>query len=294
MSVSSDRDDFLKLVLFHTNKESVHLVDAIFPKLETQFEEYIKNIQYSVERMNVLKDVALKAQTSDIKETVEKSGQSRWRVAPRVRKANKKSVIGELYENVKSLASSVAVLNHKLNEIHSSNIGKLHVSQYKLEHELKSTVEWTMVQIIEHANNLRTALDSDEDDTSDEINWYQEKKFQLSPRDGWEENGILDEIRFWAKSDRNQLFWASGACGPNHDTWVTRFALDAIDAFRSQAAPLAYVLCDANEEMTPHLLCQKLISRILDQDPTAVLQDPRVFNARSFHVASLAGSHDKL
>jgi hypothetical protein len=131
MSVSSDGDDFLKLVLFHTNKESVRLVDAIFPKLETQFEEYIKNIQYSMERMNVLKDVALKAQTSDIKETVEKSGQSRWRVAPRMRKANKKSVVGELYENVKSLASSVAVLNHKLNEIHLSNIGKLHVSQYK-------------------------------------------------------------------------------------------------------------------------------------------------------------------
>lgn len=81
------------MVLFQTNKQSVRLVDAIFPKLETQFEEYIKNIQYSMERMNVLKDIALKAQTSDIKETVEKSGQSRWRVTPRMRKANKNQLL---------------------------------------------------------------------------------------------------------------------------------------------------------------------------------------------------------
>lgn len=214
-----------------------------------------------MERMNVLKDVALKAQTSDMKETVEKSGQ----------------IIGALYGNMKSLAASVDVLSLKLNEVHLNN------------------TEWTMVQLIEHTNNLRATLDSAaEDDASDELKWCHQKKFHLSPRDQWQENGILDEISFWAKSDKNQLFWASGACGPNHDSWVTPFALDAIDAFRSQAVPLAYILCDAHETMTSHSLCQKLISRILDQNPAAVLRNPKVFNSRSLYLATSAKSHDKL
>jgi hypothetical protein len=49
------------------------LVDAIFPRIETQFEPYITNIQSSIQQMLALKDAAHKAQTSDMKETVENS-----------------------------------------------------------------------------------------------------------------------------------------------------------------------------------------------------------------------------
>jgi hypothetical protein len=51
----------------------VRLVDAIFPRIEAQFEVYIANIQNSLQQMLALKDAALKAQTSDMKETVENS-----------------------------------------------------------------------------------------------------------------------------------------------------------------------------------------------------------------------------
>jgi hypothetical protein len=51
----------------------VRLVDAIFPRIEAQFEVYIANIQNSMQQMLALKDAALKAQTSDMKETVENS-----------------------------------------------------------------------------------------------------------------------------------------------------------------------------------------------------------------------------
>jgi hypothetical protein len=153
---------------------------------------------------------------------------------------------------------------------------------------------WNDVQIIEHANSLRSLLDPDDQDAQDETMHYKDMNHHLSPRDGWRENGILEEIEFWVKSEENHVLWASGSCGPNHDSWVTPFALDMIDAMRSQAAPLIYILCDANETMTAHLLCTQLICRALDQMPTMILQDPRVFNARRFRAAAAARSYAKI
>jgi hypothetical protein len=49
------------------------LVDAIFPRIEAQFEVYITNNQNSMQQMLALKDAALKAQTSDMKDIVENS-----------------------------------------------------------------------------------------------------------------------------------------------------------------------------------------------------------------------------
>ncbi len=61
---------------FQANAILVRLVDAIFPRIETQFEVYMANIQSSMQQMLAVKDVALKAQTSDMKETVENSAYS--------------------------------------------------------------------------------------------------------------------------------------------------------------------------------------------------------------------------
>jgi hypothetical protein len=49
------------------------LVDAIFPRIEAQFEVYITNIQNSMQQMLALTDAALKAHTSDMKDIVENS-----------------------------------------------------------------------------------------------------------------------------------------------------------------------------------------------------------------------------
>jgi hypothetical protein len=122
---------------------------------------------------------------------------------------------------------------------------------------------------------------------------YDGIKHHLSPRDEWKENGILDEIKVWAKSEENHVLWASGSCGPSHDSWVTPFALDIIEAMRSQAAPLTYVLCDANETMTTSLLCRQLICRTLDQIPSIMLQDAWVFSTRRFRAAATAESYTK-
>lgn len=124
--------------------------------------------------------------------------------------------------------------------------------------------------------------------------YYKSIKHHLSPRDGWQENGILEEIKVWAKSEENHVLWASGSCGPSNDSWVTPFALDIIEATRSQVAPLIFVLCDANEIMTTHFLCRQLICRTLDQMPTLILQDPRIFNARRFRAAATQKSYTKI
>lgn len=202
-------------------------------------------------------------------------------------------VIGQLHENVKVVASSVAVLNRKLEEAQLNAMRKPHTLPCSEKKLIISTV-WNDVQIIEHVNNLRSLLDPDDQDAQDEAMRYKDINHHLSPRDGWRENGILDEIKFWAKSEENHVLWASGSCGPSHDSWVTPFALDMIDAMRSQAAPLTYVLCDANETMTAHLLCSQLICRTLDQMPSLILQDPRVFNARRFRAAAAAKSYAKI
>lgn len=202
-------------------------------------------------------------------------------------------VIGQLYENVKVVASSVAVLNRKLEEAQLNAMCKQELP-LSPERILIIVTVWNDVQIIEHANKLRSLLDPDDQDAQDETMHYKDMKHHLSPRDGWQENGILEEIKFWVKSEENHVLWASGSCGPSHDSWATPFALDMIDAMRSQAAPLTYILCDANETMTAHLLCSQLICRTLDQMPTMILQDPRVFNARRFRAAAAAKSYAKI
>lgn len=203
------------------------------------------------------------------------------------------TVIAQLHENVKVVASSVAVLNRKLEEAQLNAMCKQGSFSYP-ERRLIIIAVWNDIQIIEHVDKLRSLLDPDDQDAQDEAERYKDTKHHLSPRDGWQENGILKDIKFWVESEENRVLWASGSCGPSHDSWVTPFALDMIDAMRSQAAPMTYILCDANETMTVHLLCSQLICRTLDRMPSMILQDPRVFNARRFRAAAAAKSYNNI
>ena len=150
------------------------------------------------------------------------------------------------------------------------------------------------MQIIEHANTLRALLDQDHLDAEDETLHYKGKTQNLTYRDSWRANGIVDDLEDWTNSEEAPVFWASGSCGPNHDSWVTPFSLDIIEAMRSQTAASTSVLCDSHATMTPHLLCRHLICRTLDQIPTLILQDPRIFNARKFRAAAAAASYISL
>jgi hypothetical protein len=80
------------------------------------------------------------------------------------------------------------------------------------------------------------------------------------------------------------------ACGPfgSKDSWVTCFSRDLIRLLQSQDVKMTFTFCDQQEgwTLTPTLLIKRLIGQLLEQNPTLVLQEPRVFNVRVFQNTS--------
>ena len=116
----------------------------------------------------------------------------------------------------------------------------------------------------------------------------QVKNFPLSPKDDWEENGILKHLFIWSSSDHRTLLWAMGRSG-NQDPWVTSFTLDMIEAFRTQEVTLLYALCNntaTTQFLTPNALLRRFISQLLDHCPRLAFQYPRWFNKYVFHNAT--------
>jgi hypothetical protein len=126
----------------------------------------------------------------------------------------------------------------------------------------------------------------DNNDDQDFKTW-QTVKFRLAPKDHWEVNGVLDRVAQWSELYVNSIFMACGPFG-SKDSWVTSFSRDLIRLLRSQDVKMTFAFCDQQEgrTLTPTLLIKRLIGQLLEQNPTLVLQEPRVFNVRVFQNTS--------
>ena len=118
------------------------------------------------------------------------------------------------------------------------------------------------------------------------------QKFSLTPKDAWDENGILDDLLSWSTGGRSTLLWIGGSSG-NQDSWVTPFALDMIEAFRTQELTLLFTLCDshprragAHRFLTPNILLRRLIAQLLGRHTRLAFQNPRLFNEHRFRSAT--------
>jgi hypothetical protein len=134
---------------------------------------------------------------------------------------------------------------------------------------------------------LNILLDENNDDQ--DLETWQAVKFRLAPKDHWEVNGVLDRVAQWSDAPlyMNSILTICGPFG-SKDSWVTYFSRDLIRLLRSQEAGMTFAFCDQKEgrTLTPTLLMKRLIGQLLEQNPTLVLQDPRVFNVRTFQKTS--------
>ena len=108
--------------------------------------------------------------------------------------------------------------------------------------------------------------------------------FHLSPKDQWENNGILEHLTAWSASGSNSLIWIGGSSG-NQDSWVTDFSLDMIQAFQVQSSTLLYALCNnlsSARFFTPCTLVTSLIVRLLCAHPNLAYQNPELCNQHRF------------
>jgi hypothetical protein len=147
---------------------------------------------------------------------------------------------------------------------------------------------WTNAQASATSYQLLNILLDDNNDDQDFKTW-QAVRFRLAPKDHWEVNGVLDRVAEWSGAPLylNSIFMACGPFG-SKDSWVTCFSRDLIRLLQSQDVKMTFAFCDQQEgrKLTPTLLIKRLIGQLLEQNPTLVLQEPRVFNVRVFRKTS--------
>ncbi|KAK8135620.1 hypothetical protein PG984_003560 [Apiospora sp. TS-2023a] len=114
--------------------------------------------------------------------------------------------------------------------------------------------------------------------------------FRLSPKDHWDNNGIIEKLVRWSRTTC-PLLWVGGQSG-NQDPWVTELSLDIVQALLSQDITVLYVFCSdvasASESFNPADLVRLLIAQLLRIHPQLAYGNPwsysvmRLQNASSF------------
>ena len=135
---------------------------------------------------------------------------------------------------------------------------------------------------------LRQSLLPDNVDHDEDYHKARSQKIELSPKDQWEENGILDVLLEWSYTGRDTLLWIGGASG-SRDSWVTQLSLDMIDAFQGQGPTLIHTFCNSPssvDSLTPRCLLKGLIVQLLTHHPNLAFQNPQLFNEYRFHNAT--------
>jgi hypothetical protein len=101
---------------------------------------------------------------------------------------------------------------------------------------------------------------------------------ELSQRETWENNGVLDSLHQWSRTAK--LLWVGGRSG-DRQPWVTALSFDLTYAMRLRDCITAQVYCaQAEPPMTPISLAKHLIVQILLQNPELAIQIPDQINAR--------------
>lgn len=116
--------------------------------------------------------------------------------------------------------------------------------------------------------------------------------FRLSPKDHWDNNGVLGRLLEWSHgSGHGPALWIGGSSG-NQDPWVTELSVDIVQALRPQLKTVIYVFCSdlaqASSTLTPAGLTGILVGQILQIHPELAYNDAvyysvsRLQNATTF------------
>lgn len=107
--------------------------------------------------------------------------------------------------------------------------------------------------------------------------------FRLSPKDHWDNNGILDDLLKWSHdSGHDPILWIGGSSG-NQDTWVTELSVDIGQALRPQLKTVLFVFCSdlvqAASTFTPAALVRILVGQLLEIHPELAYNDAVYYSA---------------
>ncbi|KAF2028629.1 hypothetical protein EK21DRAFT_90449 [Setomelanomma holmii] len=250
------------LLVFKTvfkRKETQESLLAYIQKLSIQLpivDFYGKRIEAKVEKLHELTEAAHVAQQADIKELLESTGQ----------------VVGRLYED---LTQSMTAFGSCLT-LFDARIEKI-AQQSSSIHNF---------QAVNHSLALAEVLLPTASTAGEQISLVRKRHFDLSPKDHWYENGVLEAFNNWSAYGRIELLWIGDRSG-NQGTWVTEMSIDLIDALRMQDLTLLHVFCDMTDKpITATTLMKRLIAQLLDCHPDIPFRQPRTYNVRRFRDAN--------
>ncbi|KIM98562.1 hypothetical protein OIDMADRAFT_56911 [Oidiodendron maius Zn] len=229
------------------------LMDAVLQPTKTKLDSYVANVEKQVKKMEALKNVAHEAQTADLKDIVKDTG----------------SVVAKLYQSIERSTTAIGISMEILND----RIDCL---------ELRAS-RMTVFEMIKHSQQLQDIILSEGWEPEIELELVLQRGFRLSPKDHWENNGVLDGLLAWSKIPGSSLLWVGGSSG-NQDPWVTELSADMIQALQPQLLTLVYVFCEdvKKRTLTPIRLVKQLIIQILDLHPEIAYHNPKLFNVSRF------------
>lgn len=144
--------------------------------------------------------------------------------------------------------------------------------------------------MVKYTQQLQDTILTDGWEPEVELNGVLHRGFRLSPKDHWENNGVLDNLIAWSKAPENNLLWIGGSSG-NQDPWVTELSADMVQALQPQLLTVLYVFCESETGagLTPIRLVKRLIVQLLDLHPELAYEKPKSFNGQRFKRATTFG-----
>ena len=111
------------------------------------------------------------------------------------------------------------------------------------------------------------------------------RHFQLSEKDHWDNNGVLDTFTLWSDAGRRAVLWIGGNSG-NQDNWVTEMSVDLISALEFQEKTVVFLFCsESTQPVTPVLLVEQLIIQLLQAYPLLAFHNADRINSRQLKKA---------
>jgi hypothetical protein len=236
-------------VIYYRSGRLGKLVDAVMLSGEDRFAQHIALITAQAEKLRELRDAGHVAQQSDMKTLL----------------GNTSEVVGHLYEGFEDFATAIGaslmVLDQKSHDLEQkmSIILIAEASQYS--HKLADII-------------LPDAIDYWDDNVA-----MFDQHARLSPKDKWENNGVLDMLPFHTGQSRENLIWIGGSSGYSK-TWVTDFSMDLVQALRPHSPAVLYAFSHASRGISLVRLLRNLVFQVLTKHPTVAYQNTSLLNPR--------------
>lgn len=182
-----------------------------------------------------------------------------------------------------ALGSSIAIANQRIERLHLDQTCTCHIVQGTENAHINLDI--TTFHAKSYAQTLRHEVYPNVASASSELRQLAAYDFKISPKDHWDQNGVLNYFSKWSDTGREAAFWVGGRSG-NQEPWVTEMSVDLIRALESQEKTTVYVFCDGiHGALTPSVLAQRLIVQLLESFPLLAFHNPEIFNTTKLNKA---------